>query len=426
MAYSPTRATEHSYAGESRRTHKKSRFGCKLCKERRVKCDERRPACGNCVKYRRQCPYLTQKVVLPASASTPAPASTSTATAPSSSSPDASPAEFARAEVSLPSPNCESLLYSTSESYSLCHLELLIHFQSLMGDMFYDSEALASKYSSLIAKLGFTSPYLMDEILGLAAAHKSTTVQEASSREFYREEATRLQTRALSQFNAIPSGSEKQHSLSAFLFSTLLGQHVLFDTFSSQSDFSTVLDRFVHCLGLHRGIRTIVAESYSSIIAQIEELDGPDSAMAQAMGGRSEPGSQNRGDECAALRELLQISDLSQTEAEAYSRAVDSLQHVFDAQRGCSESSHQRFGVVQGWPVRVPAEYVHLLTQRKPEALIILAYYGMLLHGVRYSWSVAGAGRFLIEGITAYLGSYWAEWLDAPNRMLEMPDPVNR
>lgn len=30
--------------------------GCQLCRARKVKCDEARPACGNCVKYGTQCP----------------------------------------------------------------------------------------------------------------------------------------------------------------------------------------------------------------------------------------------------------------------------------------------------------------------------------------------------------------------------------
>ncbi|KAI9899739.1 hypothetical protein N3K66_006200 [Trichothecium roseum] len=284
-----------------------------------------------------------------------------------------------------------------------------------MKDAFYNSEALNITYSKLIVTLGYSSPYLMDEIIGLAAAHRSTTVQDDSSRDFYRQEATRLQTRALAQFNAIQP-IEKQHALSVFMFSTLLGQHVLFDTFSSGSDFSSVLDRFVDCLSLHRGIRTIVSELYPSIIAQLEELDGPDSAMAREMGVGAR--TMDGGDDCSPLVDMLRQSNLSSTEAEAYDHAVDALQQMFNNQRG---SSHQRYTVVQAWPVRVSVDYVHLLAQRRPESLIILAFYGILLHKARESWTVAGAGRFLVESITSHLGSYWAGWLKIPNKMLGLP-----
>lgn len=41
----------------TRRPHSKSRTGCTVCKKRRIKCDETKPACRQCVNYRRQCSY---------------------------------------------------------------------------------------------------------------------------------------------------------------------------------------------------------------------------------------------------------------------------------------------------------------------------------------------------------------------------------
>ncbi|SMQ46727.1 unnamed protein product [Zymoseptoria tritici ST99CH_3D7] len=39
--------------------HEKSRAGCMTCKERRVKCDQAHPICGNCQKGRRECAYAS-------------------------------------------------------------------------------------------------------------------------------------------------------------------------------------------------------------------------------------------------------------------------------------------------------------------------------------------------------------------------------
>ncbi|KAL2816969.1 hypothetical protein BJX63DRAFT_132519 [Aspergillus granulosus] len=41
----------------ARRAHKKSRNGCLVCKQRRVKCDERKPACRRCEQYGASCIY---------------------------------------------------------------------------------------------------------------------------------------------------------------------------------------------------------------------------------------------------------------------------------------------------------------------------------------------------------------------------------
>ncbi|KAK6344310.1 hypothetical protein TWF696_007950 [Orbilia brochopaga] len=40
-----------------RRTHRKSRMGCGMCKTRKVKCDEAKPRCGNCMDRNEKCVY---------------------------------------------------------------------------------------------------------------------------------------------------------------------------------------------------------------------------------------------------------------------------------------------------------------------------------------------------------------------------------
>ncbi|KAF3931537.1 hypothetical protein ABW19_dt0207555 [Dactylella cylindrospora] len=42
-----------------RRTHRKSRMGCGMCKSRKVKCDEGKPRCGNCLDRNEKCAYPT-------------------------------------------------------------------------------------------------------------------------------------------------------------------------------------------------------------------------------------------------------------------------------------------------------------------------------------------------------------------------------
>lgn len=44
--------------GLKRKYHSKSRKGCSTCKKRRVKCDESKPACNNCVRMKLTCGYV--------------------------------------------------------------------------------------------------------------------------------------------------------------------------------------------------------------------------------------------------------------------------------------------------------------------------------------------------------------------------------
>lgn len=44
--------------GPSRRSHTKSRKGCKTCKRRHIRCDESYPQCRNCSKHQVRCDYM--------------------------------------------------------------------------------------------------------------------------------------------------------------------------------------------------------------------------------------------------------------------------------------------------------------------------------------------------------------------------------
>jgi len=44
--------------GPSRRSHTKSRKGCKTCKRRHIRCDETFPQCRNCTKHQVRCDYM--------------------------------------------------------------------------------------------------------------------------------------------------------------------------------------------------------------------------------------------------------------------------------------------------------------------------------------------------------------------------------
>ena len=44
-----------------RRSHKKSKRGCSMCKRRHVRCDESVPRCFNCIKGNRVCNYAVQE-----------------------------------------------------------------------------------------------------------------------------------------------------------------------------------------------------------------------------------------------------------------------------------------------------------------------------------------------------------------------------
>jgi hypothetical protein len=200
-----------------------------------------------------------------------------------------------------------------------------------------------------------------------------------------------------------------------FLFSSFLGIHVLCDTLADRddNDSSTILDRFTHYLDLHRGVRAVTRKSWH--LLRETELR-PIIQAAEALPGMGE----GIGSECEGLKMLIESGDLGPNSITAYQLAIHHLQWAFDAERSMPG---QNTNVVFAWPVLAPAEYTDLLAQRRPEALIILAHYAVLLHRHRHLWIVGDGGQFLIETIIKYLGSHWSKWLAWPSAVIDAVPP---
>ena len=63
-------------------------------------------------------------------------------------------------------------------------------------------------------------------------------------------------------------------------------------------------------------------------------------------------------------------------------------------------------------------DYLRLLTEQRPEALILLAYYAVILHRRRRSWIIGDAGRLLITAISSHLGRHWQPLLEWPRQQV--------
>ncbi|KAK3934434.1 hypothetical protein QBC46DRAFT_462621 [Diplogelasinospora grovesii] len=390
-----------------RRAHRKSRYGCRECKQRHIKCDESRPCCVNCSTLGRRCSYLTTAV----STSKPPlgrhPPGSSPESAPSSSLP--SPRSEAGPVISL-SPQQQL----TGQVFSLQHLELLHHFETDMAEAMAVGEPLVnSDFLKVTVRQAFSTPYLLDQLLALSAAHMS--VLRPDRQQFYRDQATQLQTRALGSFNAVRAEVSDDNCLGMFLFSTFLGHHAIFEIHSSRGDLQTLLDKFVVCLGLHRGIRAIAGQAWPMIQAQIQPLTSAGFGIDPAVFSGDNGTVVN---ECAGLMELLSAAELSSSSIQACRQAAKALQSALHIQRTPGASPSRRVNAALAWPVLVPVDFVNLLDQRCPEALVILAFYAVLLHNARDYWAFGDTGEILLRSITDHLGPYWAKWLAWPNEVL--------
>jgi hypothetical protein len=107
---------------------------------------------------------------------------------------------------------------------------------------------------------------------------------------------------------------------------------------------------------------------------------------------------------------------LSNEEKEVCHEAIQYLQLGFDAM--FEEDDGSRYRMIFQWTMLASPELAGLLATKRPEALILLGYYALLLHYGRSLWQVGDTGEYLLGLIVDYLAPEWHIWLEYPQRMM--------
>lgn len=355
------------------------------------KCDERRPICSNCRTSERQCCYP----------GLPSPDPVQPGHPPShSASPEPLPAVESLARVDL----AEQV-----GPVNMAHAVLLYHFTSNCQSLFeMDFDSIPVSFLD-ITRCTLSAPYLLNEALALSALHLSITQPHESVT--YKHQSVELQTHALSIFNTTKPVIDQDSCVGTFLFSSLLGVHLLCNSLVFREPiFSEFLDTFTQCLRLHQGVRAVAGRCWGFIgqtalapILNAIEVFPPDVVL---------------GDQCQKLYRLFQSADLGPSVTATIEQDIFKLQGVMHAVAS-RPTSHGSAHALVAWSVVLSYEYMDLLTSRQPEALVALAYYGALLHCRRDSWIFGDGGKYIIDSVNHYLGPAWEDALAWPNQILQ-------
>ncbi|KIV92952.1 hypothetical protein PV10_04203 [Exophiala mesophila] len=398
-----------------RRTHHKSKQGCTECKRRHIKCDETRPICVKCTASKRVCRWETN---IKPSTATPI-ESTGDQRTPTALQPPGGSAPLTPIASDTTHSGCHTGSHATVGSahpvlsqrradsvVNIDHLELLYHFYTNTCRTLVRTQEQVELYRDLVVTRGIAHPFLMQQTLAFSALHIG--ILRPQQQEYYRSLATSLQSNGLADFNDILSQVDANTCVPVLLFSHLVALHTFHDLFTVlKDDFNTFMDGLVGCVRLLRGVN-LVRETWADVLFQ-SELGG---IMREA----DEMRHNNKASksECSALRDLIEGADLSLTSREACMEALDKLQEFFNLENVYPGGSFGTTSVIFAWFVTASSQYTELVDQRRPEALVLLAYYAVLLHRRRRSWVVGDAGKRLFESVAAHLGRRWETWLTWP------------
>ncbi|KAF2138124.1 uncharacterized protein K452DRAFT_234725 [Aplosporella prunicola CBS 121167] len=183
--------------GPSRRSHTKSRKGCKTCKKRHIRCDETFPQCRNCTKHQVRCDYNDS----PASAAPDSPKGPQQPNLLWTSEIEAT-IENWRQTGEFPFPELNVYPHPQWHLYSKTDLRLIHHLSSISNETFRAntckltvwSENMPNGWGSFVFACAATDrlgrflsiassyPFVMHSILAFSASHLAWISQSTETR----------------------------------------------------------------------------------------------------------------------------------------------------------------------------------------------------------------------------------------------------
>ncbi|KAF1979584.1 hypothetical protein BU23DRAFT_586213 [Bimuria novae-zelandiae CBS 107.79] len=343
-----------------RRAHRKSRFGCKNCKVRRIKCDERKPECTNCRTRQVRCDYLP----------------TVTSSTSSQTTATASPAETSVPSSPFPALNANDI-------------ELMYHWTTTTANTLSSQTPGVIFWRTQVTEIALQHHHVLHLILAITAHHLARFRLERHDQflglaNHHYATALPTVTAELSQLN--PDNCD------AVLISVELiafikwakgpqpGEYLAFGE-KGQSDF----------LVMFRGIRTTIEtlgyENFTKSHApNIRKRMKPLPNVA---------GTLDYEKPLAELCDYIQYSSSPET-LECNTRSYDVLLEMYKNRYGGVDGEYH---VSFGWIYRMKEEFLAALQRHDSVPLVIYAHFAVLMNDMERFWYMQGWTTHVLAGI---------------------------
>lgn len=414
----------------SRKPHHKSRSGCGNCKRRRIKCDERKPACSKCIHHAIDCDFLS-------TGTTP---SSSPCSAPSPSKP--SKAQFRFKPSKYQSEKCKhkdetgeassqtvstklqskdssaSALSHSQDTISFADLQLFHHFVTETYRTLADEATDRNQvWRTHIPQWGFSTPSIFHLMLALAALHLGYLHPE--KRDQYVLQADDHFTFGIRSVSAILSSLNSENCQSIYM-STVLICLVYFAHGPKPGEYLVFSETGkAEWLVLMRGVRSILFSSHDKIFTGVLEVQTDPDIQGVSPLLQDELGEHQS--HMKAFQHFMEMQAGGSSTPQIYIDALEDLLEMFEEAYRCLSAGKDGVNLMAplfGWIYRRPEEFICLLEEKEPFALVILAYWCILLKFMRSSWLMIAWDRHVIAGIRQSLATEFHQWIEWPVRVI--------
>ncbi|KAL4809808.1 hypothetical protein BDV18DRAFT_129683 [Aspergillus unguis] len=383
-----------------RRPHRKSRHGCKACKQRRVKCDEERPVCTSCRIREEECEYVAEASIIWADETVRRPKRRKSSLKDNeTTTPDTSDASDAPFNI-LDSPPRQQP--STQDaSLDIAQMRLLVNWQRETCQFFARGTETMAVWQVHTVDEALKTPPLMHGILSVSALHLALT--EPAEQASWMALATAHKGEALHFLreglgNVTPDNAQPLTALAALAVAYAFGS-ALADLDAERPSLDALNNVFVLC----RGVEQITDAAYYFM---------RQSNFAPLFYPR---------DTSSAIPEYVHesLNHLNRLNTELHSEAHDAAtytQVIAELVRlaGYAFTQPNSMTVAAGWPIGVSPKYLEYLQAKEPFALVVLAHYCAFLHMPLGNCFLREWGQTVLQDIFEVLDEYWKPYISWP------------
>ncbi|KAH9207170.1 hypothetical protein DL95DRAFT_483984 [Leptodontidium sp. 2 PMI_412] len=361
-----------------RRFHKKTRAGCRQCKSRRVKCGEQKPTCNGCKRQGLECSFqfLTPTIFRNRNEAGSWPTRDICLRA------DPLPSSDARA------------------------LEFLHHYNQKTSTTLGRAGKM-DLWLIIIPRIALSHEFLMHGLLAVSALHLSTL--QPSRKEELVNFASKSESLALPTFRRLVKRNDPRDISAVFAFAGFVIPYML-----AVSGVLGVSSMGIPCLEdphwflMARGLIELLRENWSAL------EQGP---FATVLESTALPVEKSWNPDDAYLADVQTHWEKQRMDRKVVDEGLDECIKTFDELRRvlCLPfAPYQTFTIMSAvyfWPGMVSQEYMKLVYERRPEALVVLAHYCVLLKQADWVWFLKGVGVKLLNAIEEELDTEWKPWI---------------
>ncbi|KAG9231457.1 hypothetical protein BJ875DRAFT_117926 [Amylocarpus encephaloides] len=396
-------------SAKTRTPHHKSRQGCSQCKQKKVKCDERKPICTRCEVCKTSCSFLLthpQKGNTPGTLPAPDQELQSQSTSPLPWQPSH---EWSSR---LPQPS-----YGVPASFSLLDMQLLYSWVTEGAAVFSSFSDFVIVFQKVAVEVAFEHQFLMHELLSLSALHLSkTSPQEASK---YLFSSDKHNAAALAMFQPEVVNINPTNCEACYLFSMLTFVHAWgaqdaekpSTLFFIPRRFPVEKEAPIKWVRLHRGARSILQSHFPVIKAgRLKQLFAAWAHLDSTRGDDELEANDKRHLE--HLAEVWTSSSLPETQKEALNEMLGTTRRTFSLMTFYPQIS--KLAAVMSWFSQISDELLVMLENKVPEALILVAYYCVAMNRLPPLWWIDGKAEGLLKTVLDEVGDDWEQYTAWP------------